>query len=97
MNVGEAAVAASPNNADFHKNLARYHSQLGGCFIMQARRAGASHDGQMENWREARNAYQRSLDIWSELCAARTLSRVDANRLNEVAQEIARCNAALAK
>lgn len=95
VRIGEELVAANRSNTGFRKTLALNYSQLGRCHALQAARAGTPRAGQISQWREARGAYQRSLDIWNEFRAAGTLSRADAGKPDETAREIARCDASL--
>ena len=50
---------------------------------------------QAEEWRAAKAAYERSLGIYQEMKSKGTLSAADASKPDEIASEIARCNAAL--
>ncbi len=52
---------------------------------------------QTNRWNEARNQYQQSLDIWRDLEKRNALRFVDAKKPVEVAQQLARCDATLAK
>jgi hypothetical protein len=51
----------------------------------------------MDNWRAAKDSYQKSLAIWQDMKSKGTLSGADANKPDEVAREIARCEQALRK
>jgi hypothetical protein len=46
-----------------------------------------------EHWRSAREIYGRSLDIWRDMQTRRILTAEDAAKPEEVAREIARCEA----
>lgn len=50
---------------------------------------------QKENWRAARDWYQKSLGIYKEMKSKGTLGGADAGKPDEVAREIANCDAAL--
>ena len=53
-------------------------------------------DGQSEDrWREARDSYQKGLDIYQDMKSKGTLGAADANKPDELAKEIAKCDAAL--
>lgn len=55
--------------------------------------SGASEEG--EYWRAAKDAYQKSLDIYKDMKSKGTLSGPDANKPDDLAKEIAKCDAAL--
>ena len=48
----------------------------------------------MEHWRSAKAAYGKSLAIYEDLRAKGKLSGGDANKLDELTAEIAKCDAA---
>jgi eukaryotic-like serine/threonine-protein kinase len=52
---------------------------------------------QLNRWPEAREAYQLSLDIYTELRGQGALPEADTGKPDELAREIAKCDAALAK
>jgi non-specific serine/threonine protein kinase/serine/threonine-protein kinase len=95
IKIDEALAAASPANASARNTLAQLYSQLGASHAALATKAGA--DKQAERWRAARDAYRKSLDIYQDMKSKGTLSAADAGKPDEVASEIARCDAALAK
>jgi hypothetical protein len=52
--------------------------------------------GQSENhWQAARDAYQKSLDIYQDMKSKGTLNGADAGKPDELAKDIAKCDAAL--
>ena len=60
-----------------------------------AAKAGTSNVKQNEQWRAAKDAYQKSLDIYQDMKSKSTLSGADAGKPDELAKEIAKCDAAL--
>ena len=50
-----------------------------------------------EHWRDARSMYQHSLDIWQGLQKRGILSVPDAGEPEEIARDIAKCDAGLGK
>lgn len=58
---------------------------------------GVSVEQQLEQWREARSWYQKSLDIWVEMRSRGALARVDADKPQEMAGGIAQCDTAIAR
>ena len=95
IKIDEDLVAASPTNAGARKTLAQLDSQLGASHAALAAKAGASK--QPEHWRAARDAYQKSFDIYQDMKSKGTLSGSDASKPDELAKEIAKCDAALRK
>jgi hypothetical protein len=93
IKIDEALVAASPANATARNTLAQLYSQLGASHAALAMKAGASK--QTEHWQAARDAYQKSLGIYQDMKGKGTLSGADAGKPDEVAREVARCDAAL--
>jgi tetratricopeptide (TPR) repeat protein len=93
IEIDEALVAASPMNAPARSTLAQLYLQLGASHAALATKAGASK--QTEQWRAARDAYQKSLNIYQDMKSRGTLSGTDAAKPDEVASEIAKCDAAL--
>jgi len=90
IKIDEVLVAASPTNSTARNTLAQLYSQLG------ASQAALAEKGrQMEHWRAAKDAYQKSLDIYQDMKSKGTLSGADDAKPDEIAREIARCDAAL--
>jgi hypothetical protein len=48
-----------------------------------------------EHWRKAREMYARSLDVWQDMQKRGILTAEDAANSQEIARELARCDAAL--
>jgi non-specific serine/threonine protein kinase/serine/threonine-protein kinase len=95
IKIDEALVAASPTNATARSTLAQLYSQLGASHAALATRVNAGE--QAEQWRAARDAYQKSLDIYQGMKGEGTLSSADAGKPDEVLGQIAKCDAALKK
>ncbi len=94
IKIDEVLVAASPTNASARNTLAQLDGQLGATHAALAARAGGAR--QTEQWHAAKEAYQKSLDIYQDMKTKGTLSGADAGKPDEIAKEIARCDAALA-
>ena len=90
IKIDEVLVAASPANATARNTLAQLYSQLGASHA-----AFAEKGRQMEHWRAARDGYQKSLDMYADMKSKGTLSGRDANKPDDLAKEIAKCDAAL--
>jgi tetratricopeptide (TPR) repeat protein len=91
IKVDGVLVAASPTNSTARNTLAQLYSQLG------ASQAALAEKGrQMEHGRAAKEAYQKSLDIYQDMKSKGTLSPADAAKPDELAREITRCEQALA-
>ncbi len=91
----EALVAANAKNSTAAKYLAVVYTQLGKCHALLATASGTTPDQRVNRWREAREFYQKSLDIYQDLKSKGTLSAADSGKPDEVAREIARCDKAL--
>jgi len=95
INLGEALIAIAPDNNSARHLLAQSYSQLGKCNALLT--AKASTEKQPDEWREARDWYQKSLDIYQDMKSKETLKGADASKPDEIAREIAKCDEALKK
>jgi non-specific serine/threonine protein kinase/serine/threonine-protein kinase len=91
IKIEEALVASAPTNVAAQNTLALLYRQLGD----SAAALGAK--GTKQNWSAARDAYQKALDIYQDMKSKGTLSSADAGKPDEVAAEIAKCDAALSR
>jgi non-specific serine/threonine protein kinase/serine/threonine-protein kinase len=90
IKIDEVLVAASPSNSGARNTLAQLYSQLG------ASQAALAEKGRpTEHWRAAKDAYQKSLDIYQDMKNQGTLSGADVGKPVEIANEIAKCDASL--
>jgi tetratricopeptide (TPR) repeat protein len=80
----------SPDVLDVSATFGEIYSRL-------AERRGMPEASKIENWRQARDWYQKSLDGWLLLKKRAPLAKSDSVRPDKVAAEIAKCDAALAK
>jgi len=69
---------------------------LGEAHAMLASDRTTPPDERRKEWTAARNLYQSSLDLWVDMRNKNLLVKMDADKPNELAREIARCDAALA-
>src|SRR5207244_515189 len=88
--VFETLIGRSPANAKTQTDLALTYYDLGIAQLKLAQAAFASSDS-VEDWRQARSWYQKSLDVWQDLRSHGTLGSVDASKPDELVKEIARC------
>jgi non-specific serine/threonine protein kinase/serine/threonine-protein kinase len=93
IKIDEALLAASPVNALARSTLAQLYDKLGGYDTQLA--AKMDNGKQTEEWRAAKAAFEKSLGIYQDMKSRGTLSAADAAKPDELASEIARCNAAL--
>jgi tetratricopeptide (TPR) repeat protein/tRNA A-37 threonylcarbamoyl transferase component Bud32 len=84
-----------PRNAIIRGFLAQTYAELGeACArLAEDRRIDASR--RADHWREATDLYRKSADIWSDMESLGIVSPIDAEKPARVAQELARCEAAL--
>jgi tetratricopeptide (TPR) repeat protein len=87
----EALVARSPANAKTRTDLALTYYDLG----MARSKFEPAKSQSEDRWREARGWYQKSLDIYQDMKSKGTLNGTDAGKPDELAKEIAKCDAAL--
>jgi serine/threonine protein kinase len=91
--------AAADHSDTFYKStgVPNARATMAEIYVGLAQRRGASDTSMIENWRKARDWYQKSLDAWLLLKQRAPLAKPDATQLDKVDAEIAKCDAALAK
>jgi serine/threonine protein kinase len=89
----EELVKQSPSNSRLQSRLALRLMEQGHVSAQLAQRSQSSELA--ASWRAARDPLSRSLEIWNSLRNENKLSRVDSGKPDEVAREIAKCDAAL--
>ncbi len=94
----EALVAGNASN-DFYKlvDVADSRAAVAEIYERQASSSGLSESARIENWRNARAWYARSLDAWSRAKNKGTLDRNDQGQPDRVKKEIAKCDQALSR
>ncbi len=90
--IREELVAANPENATGRGQLAYIYKGLGDYFALLG-----EGGKRVEDWREANNWYQKSLDVWTDLQQKGSLETDDAAEPAELKQKIQKCETALAK
>ena len=99
MMSGEALVEAAPTNIFPRAKLAKSYFQLGRVYVSMASSAGTHGDQRPEYWREARAWFGRSQNIMLDMRDRNTLNqtvlRIGPGTLDEIADQIARCDSAL--
>jgi eukaryotic-like serine/threonine-protein kinase len=95
IKIDEALVASSPTNASARNTLALLYSQLGATQAALATKGVTSK--RTAQWQAAKDAYQKSLDIYQDMKSKGTLKGADASKPDELTREIAKCDDALKK
>jgi non-specific serine/threonine protein kinase/serine/threonine-protein kinase len=93
--IDDQILAINPASADARRNQALAHAQLGKAYMLLASNTRTTLMKQRQNWRAAGSEYQKSLDIWQDIKNQGTLSVADAGKPDELAKEVANCDAAL--
>jgi Serine/threonine protein kinase len=93
----EKLAAANSSNAEIQALLAFTYSNLGHVYATIASNDKSSASRQIELWREARNWHQRGFDILKDLKDRGAWTSSDYGNPDEVAAEIAKCDAAIAR
>lgn len=91
----ESLVAANAKNTAASKYLALTDAQLGKCHTLRASRSAGPANQRFNNWQQAKDCYQKSLNIWEALQNEHKLAKADANEPADVQRAIADCDAAL--
>lgn len=95
VKISEALLAIDSANASARGALAAAYYQLGRCAAKSATSPNGSAREQTDNWREAKDWYQKSVAIYQEMKSKGTLSGADANKPDELEKEIAKCDTVL--
>jgi eukaryotic-like serine/threonine-protein kinase len=89
--------SADQNNDFALSGLAGTYTGLGMAQAALATAKGVAVGQQLRHWSAARSWYQKSRDIWLEMRSRGALARIDADKPQDMAGEIAQCDAAIAK
>ena len=95
IRINEALIAINPKNTLAINSLPLGYNQLGKCHTLLATAGNSGTDKRMDHWRQAKDCYKKSLDIWRAMKREGTLPALDAAKQDEAAREIARCDEAL--
>jgi serine/threonine protein kinase/tetratricopeptide (TPR) repeat protein len=95
--IAEELAAANPTNAELRALMAVTYSNVGSVYQTIASSDKSSTGKQIELWREARGWHQRGFEILKDLKDRGAWTSRDYGGPDEVAAEIAKCDAALAK
>jgi len=93
----ELSRADQSENIEKFENVADAYAAIGLAYSTKAARPNISGALRMTLWREARTAYQKSLDTWLEMKRRGALTAFSAREPERIAGEIAKCDAALAE
>lgn len=93
----EKSFAASPTDETAHFRIAKVREGLGKGYAALAADGRTSAQKRLANWREARSWSQKSLKIYKTFRDAGKTTGEDAARVDVTTEEIARCDAAIAR
>jgi non-specific serine/threonine protein kinase/serine/threonine-protein kinase len=91
----KAVAESDSSNLRVKSDLVDMYMWTGGAYMKRASQPAPGEQQHIENWRSARSWCQKSLDLLNELRNKGTMVPDDVDRVNEVVQEIARCDGAL--
>jgi non-specific serine/threonine protein kinase/serine/threonine-protein kinase len=89
------SVEVEPRNALIRGFLAATYSHLGEARARLAGDPGTPPSARPAHWREARDHFRRSLEIWRDMQTLGIVAPLDAEKPVQAAAELARCEAAL--
>ncbi|HST22711.1 MAG TPA: tetratricopeptide repeat protein, partial [Blastocatellia bacterium] len=95
--ITEELSAANPANAELKAINASTYSNIGSVYADMAASEKSSASKQLELWREARNWHQRGYDIMKDLKDRGEFASRDYDSADDIAAEIAKCDAAIAR
>lgn len=93
----EKSFAASPSDAIAHFRVGNVKQALGQGYAVLASDDKTSTQKRLAHWREARSWFQKSQEIYKALREAGKITGEDGARLDIVTEEIAKCDAAIAR
>ena len=88
-------MAEDPTNASHRSMRAQAYTYLGDAYVALATSREASQAEITQHWNAGRDMYRRSLGVWEEMRSRGILSVTDAGKPEEVARQIAKCDAFL--
>lgn len=77
--------------------VADVYDAMGFAYSRQAAKPGLSFAARIANWKQARAAYQKCLDMWMESKNRGGLTAFNVGEPDRIRNELAKCDAALAK
>ena len=95
VRIEEALVRDSPADVSVHTTLALLYNQLGLTHAKWAAKSDLSEAESNGHWSHARQAYQKALAVYEGLRSTGKFAAADAKKPEELAREIAACDAAL--
>jgi len=93
----EKSFAASPSDEIAHFRIGNAQQALGQGYAALASDDKTSTQKRLAHWREARSWFQKSQEIYKALREAGKITGEDGARLDVVTEEIAKCDAAIAR
>lgn len=93
----EKSFAASPTDEIAHFRIGSVQAGLGQGYAALASESKTSAQRRLAHWREARSWFQKSQEIYGVFRDAGKLTGEDAARLDTVIEEIAKCDATIAR
>jgi hypothetical protein len=93
----EKSFAASPSDEMAHFRVGNVQQALGQGYAALASDDKTSTPKRLAHWREARAWFQQSQEIYKVLREAGKITGEDGARLDVVTEEIAKCDAAIAR
>lgn len=85
---------SGPENAE---HIADAFGSIGYAYTRLANHPGISVSAKLENWKQARTAYQKSADKWIALKQSGVLTTFSATEPDRINEELAKCDAAISK
>jgi tetratricopeptide (TPR) repeat protein len=82
-------------NVETMESVADAYAAIGIACSSKATRRVVSHNIRVARWKQARAAYQKSLDVWLELKSRGALTAFSAHEPEKIAAEVANCDTAL--
>jgi tetratricopeptide (TPR) repeat protein len=95
--LAQRAPAQGPVSHPARRQLALSYFHIGQTYATMATRASTPARQRPQHWREARQAYQQSLELWQDLQRQGALTPEFATKPDEFIRAMAQCDAALAR
>ncbi len=95
--LSEESSAQDPANARRRTRLAIAYADFAKLYLTAARAAQRDRAESAEDWRQAREHFARSLDLWNELRGRNVVTPVNVPKVQEVERALSECDAALSR
>ena len=95
LSIFQRLVEIHPDNSDNREGLSDSYAGFGAEYRRMAAQPNSSKSERLKDWQTARTNYEKSLDVLMDLRDRRALSAEDRQRMIDIKQDIAVCEAVI--